>query len=427
MNKKSRYAVAIGLLIVIAAGFTLFNSQSNITAGSTCETKGLTKSNSGSEFICETNGEKLVWIDKSNTSVYAIGPGSRMVYQFVDKKLQRLNQFEVWQDKDGRAESDFDPIRVAAYKSISSLAMDESHKNINIEYYIRPSFPTKIADSIKLQVTETAKIISPLLNKPMVFKLILVTEKDRKFILDELPKIAPNVEWKGSNSSFQTPTLDAYETYDGFISMTGTGGGLADYLPNENIGYYIGHTSSLATMKTYWPEIAPHEFTHVVQGWFANGFASNYPDGHPKAKWSRHLIEGSANTVGMAMGFDQLGWYADEMDLLLRRSIEYGRGENYSNFDQLFPMKNTSDAVELIRTLEAAQGRWQQDLSYSAGQFIWEFYIGKYGFDKYIELLTSLQKNSFNDGLKKTIGLNKDQFYQEVAPYLLANWQRLSS
>ena len=91
MNKKSRYAVAIGLLIVIAAGFTLFNSQSNITAGSTCDAKGLTKSNSGAEFICELSGEKLIWIDKSNTSVYAIGPGSRMVYQFVDKKLQRLN------------------------------------------------------------------------------------------------------------------------------------------------------------------------------------------------------------------------------------------------------------------------------------------------------------------------------------------------
>ena len=67
--------MAIGLLIVIAAGFTLFNSQSNITAGSTCETKGLTKSDSGTEFICELSGEKLIWIDKSNTSLYAIGPG----------------------------------------------------------------------------------------------------------------------------------------------------------------------------------------------------------------------------------------------------------------------------------------------------------------------------------------------------------------
>ncbi len=419
--------MAIGLLIVIAAGFTFFNSQSNITAGSTCETKGLTKSDSGTEFICELSGEKLIWIDKSNTSLYAIGPGGRLVYRYVDKKLQRLNQFELWQEKDSRAESEFDPIRVAAYKSISNLAIDDSYKNINIEYYIRPSFPTVISDSIKFQVTETAKRISTLLDKKMIFKLILVTEKDRKFIMNELPKIAPNVEWRGSNSSFQTPTLDAYETYDGFISRSGTGGGLAAYLPNENIGYYIGHTSTLATMKTYWPAIAPHEFTHVLQGWFVNGYVRNYPDGHPKAAWSRHLIEGSANTVGIAMGFDQLGWYSDEMDRLLQRSIELGRGENYSNFDRLFPMKNNSDAVNLIKLLEAAEGRWPQDLSYSAGQFIWEFYIGKYGFDKYIELLTSLQKNSFADGIKKTIGISKDQFYQEAAPYLLSNWQRLSS
>ena len=76
-------------------------------------------------------------------------------------------------------------------------------------------------------------------------------------------------------------------------------------------------------------------------------------------------------------------------------------------------MKNTSDAVELIRTLEAAQGRWQQDLSYSAGQFVWEFYIGKYGLEKYIQLLTSLDGSTLNAGLMETIGLNKDQFYQD--------------
>jgi hypothetical protein len=67
------------------------------------------------------------------------------------------------------------------------------------------------------------------------------------------------------------------------------------------------------------------------------------------------------------------------------------------------------------------------DLSYSAGQFVWEFYIGKYGLEKYIQLLTSLDGSTLNAGLMETIGLNKDQFYQEAAPYLLSNWQRLSS
>ncbi len=422
MSKKTRYAVAIGLLIVIATGFAFFNSQSSITSGAACDTKGITKSNSGTEFICELSGEKLIWIDKSNTSAYAIGPTSRMVYRFVDGKMQRLNTYEIWQEKDSRAESDFDPIRVAAHKSINSLLKNEKFENIKFEYIIRPGFSAEIAEAIKLQTADVAKRISPLLKKDLLIKLILVTEKDEEFIDKDLPNLVPKQDWQGALDN-----IKYYKTRNEFYLSGGSGGGTASFLPEKNFGYYIGHTSSIATMKTYWPEIAPHEMAHVLQGVFANGFGSNYPDGHPQAKWSRHLIEGSANTVGMAMGFKQLGWYSDEMDLLLRRSIENGRGENYSNFDQLFPMKNLSDAIKLMKEIETLSGRWQQDLSYSAGQFIWEFYIGKYGFDKYIELLTSLQKNSFNDGLNKTIGLNKDQFYQEVAPYLLANWKRLSS
>ena len=181
-------------------------------------------------------------------------------------------------------------------------------------------------------------------------------------------------------------------------------------------------------MQTYWPEVAPHEMTHVVQGFFANGFASNFPDGHPKAKWSRHLIEGSANTVGMGLGFSQLGWYSDEMDNLLADSIDYGRSENSSTFDKSFPMKDVKDSVSLIQQMEATGPGYSviSDLSYSAGQFVWEFYIGNYGFNKYIELLKSLNGSSLDEGLKKTIGKSKDEFYQEAAPYLLSNWQKLS-
>ncbi len=422
MNKKSLPAVAIGLLSVVAIGFLISNSGSSLQAGSSCNTQGVVKKKSEIEFVCEKAGNKLIWIDRSNTSDYSFGPTNRIVYRFVNGQMQRLNKFEVWQDKDNRAEADFDPIRVAAHKSINALSVDEEHRNLKFEYIIRPGFPAEIAEAIKLQTSDVAKKLSPILTKDLLIKLILVTEKDKDFIDNELPKIIPIYDWQGALNN-----ISYYKTQNEFYSVGGTGGGTASYLPEENFGYYIGHTSSIATMKTYWPEVAPHEMAHVLQGVFANGFRSNYPDGHPKAKWHRHLTEGSANTVGMGLGFKQLGWYADEMDLLLRRSIESARAENYSNFDQLFPMKNTSDAVSLINSIETMESRWQQDLSYSAGQFIWEFYIGKYGFDKYIELLTSLQKNSFADGIKKTIGISKDQFYQEAAPYLLSNWQRLSS
>ena len=423
MRKKLIVSITVVVVLILGIGINnTFLSNSTIE-GEICKSQSQTKSSGGLDFICEKNGAKLIWVDKAKSSRYAVGPTSRLVYRYVDGNQQRLNQYQIWQSQDERLESEFDPIRVAAHKSINLLAVDENHSNITFEYLVRPGFPTEIAEVIKLQSIEAAKKLSPLFDKAVLIKLILVTEKDKDFIDNELPSIVPKYDWQGALDN-----ISSYQTLESFYTRGGTGGGTASYLPEKKFGYYIGHTSSLATMQTYWPEVAPHEMAHIVQGFLANGFASNFPDGHPKAKWSRHLIEGSANTVGMGLGFSQLGWYSDEMDNLLADSIDYGRSENYSTFDKSFPMKDVNDAVALIKKLEAVGPGYsvESDLTYSAGQFLWEFYIGSYGFNKYIELLKALDGRSMDEALKTTIGLNKDAFYQAAAPYLLSNWQRLS-
>ena len=423
MRKKLIVSITVVVILILGIGINnTFLSNSTIE-GEICKSQSQTKSSGGLDFICEKNGAKLIWVDKAKSSRYAVGPTSRLVYRYVDGNQQRLNQYQIWQSQDERLESEFDPIRVAAHKSINLLAVDKNHSNITFEYLVRPSFPTEIAEVIKLQSIEAAKKLSPLFDKAVLIKLILVTEKDKDFIDNELPSIVPKYDWQGALDN-----ISSYQTLESFYTRGGTGGGTASYLPEKKFGYYIGHTSSLATMETYWPEVAPHEMAHIVQGFLANGFASNFPDGHPKAKWSRHLIEGSANTVGMGLGFSQLGWYSDEMDNLLADSIDYGRSENYSTFDKSFPMKDINDAVALIKKLEAVGPGYsvESDLTYSAGQFLWEFYIGSYGFNKYIELLKALDGRSMDEALKTTIGLNKDAFYQAAAPYLLSNWQRLS-
>ena len=423
MRKKLIVSITVVVVLILGIGINnTFLSNSTIE-GEICKSQSQTKSSGGLDFICEKNGAKLIWVDKAKSSRYAVGPTSRLVYRYVDGNQQRLNQYQIWQSQDERLESEFDPIRVAAHKSINLLAVDENHSNISFEYLVRPGFPTEIAEVIKLQSIEAAKKLSPLFDKAVLIKLILVTEKDKDFIDNELPSIVPKYDWQGALDN-----ISSYQTLESFYTRGGTGGGTASYLPEKKFGYYIGHTSSLATMQTYWPEVAPHEMAHIVQGFLANGFASNFPDGHPKAKWSRHLIEGSANTVGMGLGFSQLGWYSDEMDNLLADSIDYGRSENYSTFDKSFPMKDVKDAVALIKKLEAVGPGYsvESDLTYSAGQFLWEFYIGSYGFNKYIELLKALDGRSMDEALKTTIGLNKDAFYQAAAPYLLSSWQRLS-
>jgi hypothetical protein len=370
----------------------------------------------GVKLTCTKVGSKSTWKKKVEVSTYALGPTGRLVYRYVDGKQQRLDTGNKWQSTDSRATSDFDAIRASAYKSIIEMKSDPKLTNVTVTYLIQPNYPKDVAEAVKQQSLQVAARLSPLLEKNLEIKLILVTEKDKEFIGKDLNKLIPGNDWLR-----QIEQLNDYGTIEQFYSRGGTGGGSAFYLKDKDFGYYVGHTSSLATLATYWPEIAPHEIAHVLQGVLADGVDTSgqqFGEGDPRARWQGHLIEGSANTLGMAWGFEQLGWYSDEMDFLLKRDIQAFQGK--------ITMKNEADAVKFIQTIESRNNEFG-GFAYSAGQFVWEFYVGKYGAPKLIELFRNLPKTeNFNENLKKTIGKDRDAFYKEAAPYLLATWKRLS-
>jgi len=148
---------------------------------------------------------------------------------------------------------------------------------------------------------------------------------------------------------------------------------------------------------------------------------SRFGEGHPEAKWHGHLVEGSANTLGMALGFETLGWYSDEMDRILKRNI------NTQRIGGSVPMETVEDAISLIKTIEKRDTELGNEFSYSAGQIVWEYFIGKYGIEKFIDFLKNIPKTqNFNENLKTTIGLDRDSFYREAGRYLLDTWKRLS-
>jgi hypothetical protein len=366
-------------------------------------------------LVCTLSGSTLKWTKSSNVTTYATGPTGRLVYRVIDGKQQRLSSANDWLKNDSRKDSRFDPIRVAAYKSITGIYSDPSSANIEFEYFIRPSYPKEIADVVKAQSIKVATKLSPLLDKKLKIKMVLLTEKDKSFIDGELKQIIPNSNFTGA-----LEILSDYVTKERFYSRGGTGGGTAGYLPEYEMAYYLSHTSSLATLQTFWPEVPPHELAHVLQGVLAGGFGrNNFGEGDPRAKWHGHLIEGSANTIGMALGFENIGWYNDEMDALLRESIRFSKSK--------YPMETNSDAMALMKDIERRDNELRNSLSYSAGQIIWEYYIGKYGFSKFIELMKNVPASeNFSTNLMKTIGLDRDGFYEAAAPYVLATWKRLS-
>ena len=407
---------SVTFLVIGALSFSLIPATANAATaiGSKCKRVNDRMVEGKETIICVNSGSSLVWAKAANVNGYALGPSGRLVYRYTAEKQERLSSNKDWMKSDSRGDKSFSSIRVAAYKSIRAMKVDAAHTNIEFEYLIRPSYPKDLAKVLTLQSKEFAKRLSPLLNKKLSIKLVLVTEKDKKFIDTELPNIVPKQDWQGALNN-----ISYYGTIDKFYSRGGTGGGTASFLPDKDFGYYIGHTSSLAKMNTYWPEIAPHEMAHVMQGVLANGFDGKFGEGDPRAKWHGHFIEGSANTFGMALGFDQLGWYSDEMDRKLRSNI--------GAYKDKFPMRNLDDAISLINEIEKRDTQVRDEFSYSAGQFVWEYFVGKYGADKFIELLRNVQTTeSFDANIQKTIEISKKDFYKGAAEYLLASWKRLS-
>ncbi len=350
----------------------------------------------------------------NNSSNPAIGPTGGYVYKYVANKQQRKDVNNKWQSKDSRKEGSFDSIRVSAYKSINSLSADPNLSNIKLEFLVRPGYPKQIEQVVRLQVEKVASHFSPLLSRPETAKIIMITEKDKSWVRSDLPNIVPSEIFGGS-----IEILDWYNTKDRFYYRGGGGGGFAYYIPDKGYAFYLSHTSSLATLETFWPEVPPHELTHALQGFLTNGFMDRYPNGHPQSNWNGHFLEGSANTFGMALGFETLGWYSDEMDKLLRQEIQRSKS--------LPRMNNLQDAVALIKVIEERNSDNTSQFVYSAGQFVWEYFIGKYGVEKYVELLRNMPKsNNFNENIKDTIGKDKQAFYQEAGAYLLKNWKRIS-
>lgn len=409
--------IPVVIASVILSSLVAVPAEGAVKAGAKCKSLNSKTVVKKVTLVCTNLGSKLSWTSGSNVTTYATGPTGRMVYRVIGDKQQRLSSANDWLKADARKEVAFDPIRVAAYKSISGITADPTLANIDFDFFIRPSYPKEVADVVKAQSIKVAAKLSPLLSKRIKLKLILLTEKDQSFIDGQLKEIVPNSNFTGALQN-----LSYYGTKENFYSRGGTGGGTGWYLPEYNLGYYLGHTSSLATLETFWPEVPPHELAHVLQGALSGGFPGNgYSEGDPRAKWHGHLIEGSANTIGMALGFENLGWYNDEMDSILRENI------SASAVKARYPMKTIADAVILMKDIERRDNGTSESLSYSAGQIIWEYYIGKYGFTKFVELMKNVPlTDSFNENLKKTIGLDRDGFYEAAAPYMLATWKRLS-
>jgi hypothetical protein len=176
----------------VASALYALPAQGAVKPGSTCNSINSKTVVKKVFFVCAKSGSKTKWINSADVTTYSTGPTGRLVYRVIDGRQQRLSSGNDWLKADSRKDSVFDPIRVAAYKSISGIASDPTSANIDFEYFIRPSYPKEIASVVKAQSIKVANKLSPLLDKKLKIKLILLTEKDKSFIDGELKQIIHN-------------------------------------------------------------------------------------------------------------------------------------------------------------------------------------------------------------------------------------------
>jgi hypothetical protein len=89
-------------------------------------------------------------------------------------------------------------------------------------------------------------------------------------------------------------------------------------------------------------------------------------------------------------------------------------------------MKTEADVVNLLIKAERTDAEISIEAGYYIGAVLFEWIVAKHGVEKYLELLdATATAPSFNDAMKKTYGVGKDEIYKQAAPYVLKNYQRV--
>ena len=365
-------------------------------------------------------------------------PVTPIIYRVEKGKWQgwsfRVNAEGVIERKEGaiwtstylRPESDFDPIRVKAYKAIVESKKSTKIVNTVFEFYFGPNVDATVVETYKKYLLESLKYWDEFIPRGSKLPVLVVSEKDRDFAKQSLAKILTNTY---DYQEVYTRLEQELKPFDGPNGKNWSGGGSVTQVSGQFL--YRGVVCSCFKGENVLMYNVPHEVTHFFQlSVTPNVRKQNFrQDPNDSSKWIEieiqypmNMLEGSANTFGSAITADYLGWYSDQMDWHLGR---------FKNDHPEFKIATVTDAIKVIKATQsyvdnADNARTQA--GYPVGQLLYEFYLSKYGFQKYIDLHTQLEfLRKYDQAFLATIGKTAEEFYIEAAPYVLEAFNAINN
>lgn len=421
-----------------------------VKAGATCSKFGATSTSAGKKYTCVKSGKKLVWNkgvtaatpkptatpspnpSPSPSPLPSVAPiptpsptpvftpfvdqnkgylrNGQFIYRVVNDVLQRrIYGTADYTAVDTRPESQFDPIRVKAYKEITGLQVTAGHPRIEILYSITENYPKDHAEAIKLGVKFAAEKFNLLFDENIKTSVVLVTEKDKDYVRNNVGRLSRPDDVAGTLANLERYVPNSTAVGSGSAGFNRGGAGFMG-------GTYVGTFPSFLNVDYLWPEIATHEMAHVLQI-----FHTSKGNFRSEEAWFKaapvHFTEGSANTIGHALAVQNLGWYSDESDYTIKRYMSGFRGNN--------KMETEADVLEMLEKTITRSDPQFADMAYPVGQVLWEYIIGTYGFDSFMKFLKNVAVlPSYEENIKAVTGLSKIELYKSATPYIIATWKR---
>ena len=409
--------IAVFMVFSLAMGVSSASAAKPPTPGSSCPKAGATITSGKLKYTCVKKGKKNAWssgVATGSGKISQVQTADSISYKgttIFDQKnglLTRKGNSGAYFETDSRSASAFSTIRQKAYSELNRNLGNTSHPNIEFVYDVRPSYPKAVLEHSKRELEEAAAMWNDVFDSKVTIHVYLVTEQDREYVKSN--------SWLQSGVPVILNRLDNRNEKP-FIA------GTAGYFPTDGIwsgNLWLATASylDLSYVNSDWPEVAKHEFFHVVQQY--SMARTKRIDIDSRATSLRiqpqHFVEGSANTVGYLTGFKNLGWSSDAMDYLIWQRTNSVRSWMDAN--------SIDDVIRMMTATETYQPNEAFEMSYAIGALMYEWVIGTYGRDGFIKLMNQFATaNSFDEALQKSIGLTKSDFYAKAAPYVLSVFQ----
>ena len=406
--------IAVFMVLSLAVGVSSASASKPPTPGASCPRVGATVTSGKLKFTCVKNGKKGRWskgiavkagAGLSATPADSLNFKGAMVYDTKNSFLTRKATSGTYFESDSRSVSAFSPIRAKAYAELNRNPGNTSHPNVEFIYDVSPSFPKSVLEHSKRELAEAAAMWNDVFSSKIRINVYLVTEQDREYVK--------------SNVWLQNNLPGIFSRFDGKNERPFVGGGGGFWELNGVLQGSIFLTTAsyidLSYINYEWPQVAKHEFFHVVQDYSQYKSNRARPNSQQEALiiQPNHFREGAANTVGYLTGFRNLGWGSDAMDWMV-----WQRALNSRNW---IDIKSVDDVIRMMVGTENWEPNEAFEMAYAIGALMYEWVIATYGRDGFIRLLNQLETvSTFDEALQKSIGLSKSDFYAKSAPYVFS-------